>query len=93
MEKITIDKSNIDILIQNLVNEKLHDSIDIESVSNLFNIIEKNNPIPIEYYTKNLTELTKITDKKCDIKICKRDALYVDDQKKYYCWIHCQLNN
>jgi hypothetical protein len=82
---------NIDILIQELLNEKIHDIIDIKSISKLFDIIEKNNPIPIEYYTKNLTELFDTTEK-CNIKKCKRKALYIDEHKKYYCWIHSQSN-
>lgn len=88
-----IDKSNIDVLIEKLINEKIHDKIDIEFVSNLFDVIDKNKPIPIEYYTTKLVELPITVDKKCDIKTCKRKAVYVNDREKNYCWIHCQLNN
>ena len=87
------DHTNINILIQKLLHEKIHDSIDIEFISNLFDLIENNKPIPIEYYTKNLIELSKTIDKKCNMKICKRKALYLDEQNIYYCWIHCQSHN
>ena len=90
MENIMIDKSNIDVLIQKLLNEKIHDSIDIEFVSNLFEVIESNNPIPIEYYRKKLNELPKSVERKCEFHTCKRKALYIDEDRKNYCWIHCQ---
>jgi hypothetical protein len=93
MENINIDQNSINILIQELFNEKIHDLIDIKFISNLFDIIKENKPIPIKYYTKNLIELSKTTDKKCDINICKRKAFYIDEQNKYYCWIHCQSNS
>jgi len=93
MENIVTYKSNIDILIQNILNENIHELIDIKPITNLFKIIEKNKTIPIEYYTKNLIEIPKSIEKKCDNKICKRNALYVDEQKKYYCWIHSQTIN
>lgn len=88
------NQNNIDVLIQKLLNEKIHDQIDVKFISNLFDIIEKNKPMPIEYYTKKLIELSKTTEKQCDVKICERKALYIDEQeKKYYCWIHCQINS
>lgn len=93
MENIKIDKSNIDILIQKLINEKIHDEIDIEFVSNLFEVMDKKKPIPIEYYTKKLSEIPKTIERKCEIKICKRRAIYVDEERKNYCWVHCQSNN
>jgi hypothetical protein len=90
MENTLIYKSNIDILIEKILNEEIPDLIDIKYISNLFKIIKKNKIIPIEYYTKILIEIPKLIEKKCDIKICNRNALYIDEQKKYYCWIHCQ---
>jgi len=77
------------ILIEKIVEEKIHDKIDIELINNLFEIIGNNKPIPIEYYTKQLIELSDPNDKKCNFKICKRKALYTDSYNNY-CWIHCQ---
>lgn len=85
-----MDETSIDILIYKIVNEKLHDFIDTDFISNLFDIIEQNKPIPIEYYTHHLIELSKTLEKKCDNITCKRKALYIDDLKNTYCWIHCQ---
>ena len=93
MENITnTHKQEINILIQKLVNHKIPDLIEIDYISNLFEIIEKNRTIPIEYYTKNLTEISTELYKKCNFITCKRKALYIDDQKNMYCWIHCQKN-
>ena len=54
-----MEENRFNILIEKLVNEKIPDKIDIDSINNLFEIIENNKPIPIEYYTKNLVELSK----------------------------------
>ena len=80
----------INILTQKILNKKIHDLIEVDFITTLFDIIEKNKTIPIEYYTKNLTEISKEINKKCSFIECKRKALYLDDQNKLYCWIHCQ---
>ena len=85
------NQNNINLLIQKLIDEKISDPIDIDNISNLFSIIENNKPIPIEYYTKILTDISN-NNKKCNIKMCEKKALYIDENKKCYCWIHCQLN-
>jgi hypothetical protein len=84
---------NINILIQKLINEKIHDKIDIDYMCNLFDIIDKNKPIPIEYYKKQLFKIPNIVNKKCDIKTCNRKALYMDEYNINYCWIHSQTNS
>ena len=93
MEETTPTHENeINALIHKLVNKKIPDLIKVDYISNLFEIIEKNKPIPIEYYTKNLVELSNDTNKKCNATPCKRKALYLDDQNNTYCWIHSQKN-
>lgn len=84
-----MEENRFNILIEKLVNEKIHDVIDTELINNLFEIIENSKPIPIEYYTKNLMELSKTSNKKCDLDICKRKAVYTDSHN-CYCWVHCQ---
>jgi len=88
MEKEKIKQNSINKLIQKLIDEKISDPIEIDNISNLFSIIENNKPIPIEYYTKNLT--ISNNNKKCIM--CERKSSYIDESKTNYCWIHCQIN-
>lgn len=62
-----MENNDIDILIQKITNEKIHEYIDIEYISTLFNIIDKNKPIPIEYYKKQLVRIPNIIDKNSNI--------------------------
>ena len=78
-------------LIEEIKAEKIPSSIEIEFINNLFDIINKNRTIPIEYFNKNLIEIPKTLIKKCDGKDCKRKALYNDNHNNF-CWIHCQIH-
>ena len=81
------EKENLLIqdLIQTIIQTSVCKKIDTEPINHLFEILEQNKTIPIEYYDKNLTEIKK--NVKCTL--CERNALYNDD-KNNYCWIHAQ---
>ena len=83
---------NIVNLIEEIKAEQLPNSIEIEFINNLFDVINKNRTIPIEYFNKNLIEIPKSIIRKCDSKNCNRKALYNDKQNNY-CWIHSQIKN
>jgi hypothetical protein len=77
-----INLNNIEFLITE-INSKNIKKLITDNISDLFTIYEKNKPIPIYYYTKNLTE------KKDKCSICHRKSFYFDNYKNY-CWIHAQ---
>jgi hypothetical protein len=69
---------------------KIKEKIDTNDVNNLILSYEYNKPIPIIYYTKNLTEI-KNTKIKCNQ--CTRIGQY-KFENNIFCWIHShKLNN
>ena len=89
MANIPTEENAIDSLIINIKNQKIYDKINVDYINNLFEIIDNERAIPIEYYNKTLYELAKPYNKRCDLKSCSRKAQYTDSVNNY-CWIHCQ---
>jgi hypothetical protein len=80
---------HIENLIKEINEEQISSSIEIEFINNLFDVIDKNRTIPIEYFSKNLVEIPKTVIRKCDNIICKRKAQY-NYKENNFCWIHSQ---
>jgi hypothetical protein len=82
---------DIENLIKEIKAEEISSSIEIEFINNLFDVINKNRTIPIEYFNKNLMEISKTLTIKCDNIDCKRKALYCNNENNF-CWIHSITN-
>lgn len=72
------------MLLMNLTNIKIKETINIKDVDNLILSIEKNKPIPIMFYNKILVEL-KNTKTICTL--CKKIGQYTY-RNNIYCWVH-----
>lgn len=77
------------ILANELLQLRICDKIEIDSVSYIFEIIKYKRPIPIAYYQ---TKLTELYDQPVLCSLCKKKAKYCDDTNNY-CWLHSQIIN